>query len=165
MNLRKSQGKNATYGISLRAIGQDLERRDLKCLDLEVAGNTYRIRGWYGTPLPQAAVELCYTYEDIDSLEGEGQGKRHDPAGMPDFLSLTGILRTVGAYVDERCGCLLAVSKREESVTICYLTRDGDRRKEEHSISSIYEISVKLFKQRRRIGGSTDRPTGLRFTG
>lgn len=137
-----------SYALSLRAIGQDLEMRDLKAFDLEIKGNEYRVRGWYGATSSPAPVELCYTHKDIEYLEREGRAKRHDCSGMPDLLSLAGILRGVGAYVDQKDARLLGVSRREESVRIRYVTEGGDHREEKHLVSSIYEICVNMFKQR-----------------
>jgi hypothetical protein len=110
--------------------------------------------------LPSAVVELVYTLDDIDLLERNGRVKRRDPRGMPDLLSLSQILRAVGAYIDQRAGHLLSVSRYYdpseaiESVIFHYETYTHERKEEVWKASNIYDLCVRMYKRRERQGVS-----------
>lgn len=100
-------------------------------------------------------VELRYGAEEIDRLEREGRSRRGNSTGVPELLSLSQILRAVGAYIDEKRGRLLTVTRRDQSgdihsVTVEYENYKGERTEEERPFSNIYDLNVHFYKRRKR---------------
>ncbi|TMA09619.1 MAG: hypothetical protein E6J89_12520 [Deltaproteobacteria bacterium] len=138
------------YAQTLRVIGQALEERRFKDFDIKSEGKHYLIRDLTETEPSSQPVEFRYTREDIERLEQEAQARRRDPSRTPDFTSLSQLLRTVGDYLDARDGRLLGISRRSPLLTIEYETGQRRRREEEHLASSFYDLSVRMYKQRKR---------------
>ena len=96
-----------------------------------------------------SATELRYPPEDIDRLEHEGQARRRNRDGMPDPHSLSQLLRAVGGYINRRAFHLLAISWREESVSIVYRTAEGRRELDNFRlVDSIYDLWVHMYLRR-----------------
>src|SRR5262245_36355674 len=95
-----------------------------------------------------AKLNLRYTMKDMDRLERQGKAKRQNLAGVPNVASLSQLLRTIGAYVEEKRGRLVKISRNGDSLAIQYDTIRGKRREETVSVASLYEFWVKLYLQR-----------------
>jgi hypothetical protein len=96
-----------------------------------------------------SATELRYPPEDIDRLEHEGQARRRNRNGMPDPHSLSQLLRAVGGDINRRAVHLLAISWREESVSIVYRTAEGRRELDNFRlVDSIYDLWVHMYLRR-----------------
>jgi hypothetical protein len=95
-------------------------------------------------------IELRYTAEDVQRLEQEGQSRRRDSNGMPDFYNLSQILRTVGAYVDSKHTRMRKLYKRGMKLTLEYETAEGLPNIEEHTVSSFYNFFVHMYLHRQR---------------
>jgi hypothetical protein len=95
-----------------------------------------------------AKLNLRYTAKDMDRLERQGKAKRQNVAGVPDVASLSQLLRTIGAYVEEKQARLVKIARYGESLAIQYDTVDGERREEMVSAASLYEFWVQLYLQR-----------------
>jgi hypothetical protein len=163
---------------SLRAIAQDLEARHVKAFDLERQNDDYfvwvrtqtlpeepplkveravpwtsRLRFWHH-PVTQegnfraSATQLRYSPEDVDRLEDQGQARRRDPNGMPDARSLSQLLRAIGGHVSRSAVELLAISWREESVSVVYKTSQGRREMDAFRLDSIYDLWVNMYLRR-----------------
>ncbi|HEV8342715.1 MAG TPA: hypothetical protein VGR30_10130 [Candidatus Binatia bacterium] len=152
------------YSRTLRCIGQSLEALDLKALELRCQGSAYSIQGWQKGPLFSVDLERRYTPDDIKKLETEGRKKRHGLPRRAYLLSLSQLLRTAGTYVDQIEGRLLRVSWQNQSdkiqsVTIQYEAKSEPSRndKEERQLSTIDEICIHIYKQRKKIPASFDK--------
>jgi hypothetical protein len=150
----------ANYAQTLRAIGQDLEGKHPKSLNLVVTGGSYFTRGRAGSGPFLRSFELRYTPGDIDRLEREGLAKRMNSTGMPDFLSLSQILRAVGCYVDLKNGYLKRVSRENQSLTVEYVTGLSQHNREVCPTSHLYDFCVRMYIQRSCRNQSTDIETG-----
>jgi len=95
-----------------------------------------------------AKLNLRYTAKDMDRLERQGKAKRRNLAGVPDVASLSQLLRTIGAYVEEKHARLVKIARQRDSIAIQYDTVGGERREETVSAASLYEFWVKLYLQR-----------------
>jgi hypothetical protein len=95
-----------------------------------------------------AQLDLRYTAKDMDRLEQQGKAKRQNVAGVPDVASLSQLLRTIGAYVEEKRARLVKIARHGDSLAIQYDTIGGKRREETVSAASLYEFWVKLYLQR-----------------
>jgi hypothetical protein len=130
------------YAKALRAIGQNLEELGLKVFGIKSEGNDYVI---------SEPIGLRYTPADIDRLDREGQAKRSDPSGMPDFRSLSQLLRAVGDYLEHKDARLLGVSRQAgvvPLVAIEYKTEQRQLKEEEYLSSDLYDFCLRMYKQR-----------------
>jgi hypothetical protein len=132
---------------TLRVIGQVLEERRLKDFDLRHDTNAYLIRD-VKEGVSSERVELRYTHEEVEELERQGRARRGGSTKIPDFTSLSQVLRAIGDYLDGKDSRLLAISSRAPSFTIEYETGQRFRQEEEHLASAFYDRSVRMYKQR-----------------
>jgi hypothetical protein len=144
------------YANALRAIGQDLEMRDIKTLDLTIMGTQYVVKCGYQTPPSPMPVTLYYSPEDVERLDQEAREKRRDTASPGDFLTLSHILRAIGGYVEKKNARLLRVSNNDSAgndslFRVEYETAEGDHVVDDRSGSAIYEICVHMYKQRGKL--------------
>lgn len=156
--------QSRAYYQTLRAIGQALEAQQLSTFDLKCSGESYLVRGetsrssntlqtWLQRlqgRLPKDSREVTYTPQDIERLERHGREKRRDPYRLPDFHSLSNVLRTLGAYLDIKGADLLRVQKKELSMTVLYQTRHGHPEIEERDIASFYDLSLQMYRKREK---------------
>lgn len=139
------------YSQALRAIGQDLESLNLKYFDITSQGKDYLVRA--GTsPEP---LEMRYTPEDIGRLERQGRSKRSDPSQTPDLAAISQALRAIGEYIDRKDGRLVKLSRQVPSgnmplLSVEYQTGMRERKKEELRASGLYDLSVRMYKQREK---------------
>jgi hypothetical protein len=97
-----------------------------------------------------AQLDLRYTTKDMDRLQQDGKAKRRTPAGVPDVAGLSQLLRTIGAYVEQKKARLMKISRYGESLVIEYDTVTGETREEKVTAGSLYELWVELYLQRSR---------------
>lgn len=151
------------YSHILRCIGQSLEPLDLKAVDVKRQGHAYLIQGWSKSMSSTVDLEQRYTMEDIRNLEMEGRKKRQRVPSIPNLLSLSQVLRLAGNYVDRLCGHLLRVSwqcqsDKIQSITVQYeIPHDGRKDSDDAQIATIDEISLHLYKQRKKISGASEK--------
>jgi hypothetical protein len=93
-------------------------------------------------------IELHYTPGDIDRLDKQGRRRRRDKSRTPDFYTLSQILRTVGAYVDQKGALLLAVSRSGSRLTIQYKMGEGQLTIENHDVPSLYNFFSQMCLHR-----------------
>ena len=141
------------YARDLRAIGDDLESKEIEDFELKSDGINYlmRVEAWEPPPKKLATdvlieglhtlwqklqrreprpvfpadFEQRYTPEDIDRLDREGRTRRQPSQKMPGTESVSQILRAVGAYLDLKGTHLLELSKRGPWITLRYKTAEG----------------------------------------
>lgn len=107
-------------------------------------------------PPCKTAKDLRYTEDDLIRLDEEGKARRSRAAARTvDFLSATELLRSLGAFVDKKKGQLVRVSNNDSStaarsVRLEYKTENGELQSDEIPVSSIYDLSVRMYKERGR---------------
>jgi hypothetical protein len=143
----------AKVSDALRAIGEDLEIRGIRCLDLRCDGDTYIVQCGYQEPPSATPVTLQYSQEDIDHLDDQGQAKRKDSPPAKDFLALSHVFRGIGWYVENKNARLLRISNTESVgenavFKIEYEPDRGDPVTEERPVSTLYDVCVNMYKQR-----------------
>lgn len=134
-----------SYKPFLRTIGQILNTLEVDEFDLTIVGDQFIIRTQSLSPqsswqrllryfvrssIEQAhktVTELRYTLADLEDLELTYRQFAVDGNRVPDRRSLPQVLRIVGAYLDEKQGELLSVSKRNPSFLITYLNSAGEQ--------------------------------------
>lgn len=162
LNFHERTAATLFYSRTLRCIGQSLEKLDLKALELRCQGGIYLIQGWQKGPLSSVDVEMRYTPEDIKRLETEGRKNRQAGTKRLSLLGLAQLLRTAGGYVDQVEGRLIRVSWQNQSdkiqsLTIQYEAADRDPKEEARHISTIDEICLHIYKQKKKIPASWDK--------
>jgi hypothetical protein len=125
----------------IRFVWEDLPGERAPEEDIEFAMSTWPAR-----------LNLRYTAKDADRLEEEGKANRQSAVGMPDVVSLSQLLRTIGAYVDRKNARLVRISRSGQSLAIQYETVNGEERQETVSAGSLYEFWAQLYLQRSKGG-------------
>jgi hypothetical protein len=154
----------STFAQKLRAIGQAMEGAHFEDFDIESNGNSFFIRGIIRSkpesvsflrallgksPTQDARFrEFRYTSDEIERLEKEGQARRRDPDGMPDFYTLSQMLRTVGAYIDGKRARLGKLYRRGTRLILEFEGTQVPPSIEEHTVSSFYNFFVHMYLRR-----------------
>ena len=101
-------------------------------------------------PQPSSGtLEIHYTNEDIARRDTEGQSKRTGAPGSPEAHTLSQILRAVGAFVDQKQGRLLGVTKDGQDISIEYESALKRDMTEKFTVASLYDYWVKMYLRRR----------------
>ncbi len=168
------------YAEELRAVGQALEAQKCTAVELEVEGNGYRVRAETGQSEKTDAsfagiikkfvlsfgfllqtekqptvrsIELRYGPKEIQKLIQEGFTKRLDIHAVPDYFSLSHILRQVGAYLDDLHHATLAcVIVKDRWITVRYKDSYGQLKELKQDLQFFYDYWVKMYLRR------SDRP-------
>jgi hypothetical protein len=171
------------YAEELRAVGQALEAQTFISVELEVEGDGYRVRAevdqskkadssfgaivkqlllGFGSSLqtkkqPTArAIETRYGAEEIQKLIQEGVARRLDTHTVPDYFSLSHILRQTGAYLDGLYhATLVRVTVKGDWITIHYRNGSGQLKEFTQDIQFFYDYWVKMYLRR------SDRPVPM----
>ena len=94
------------------------------------------------------SIDLCYTLEDVERLEGVGRARRGNSQAKADITSLSQILRSVGGYLSKKSASLIKVTRETKLVTVEYETSLGNRMKETFSAQDLYDLWVGMYLQR-----------------
>jgi len=93
-------------------------------------------------------IELQYTNKDIDRLEQEGRANRTNPNRIPEYSSLSQILRCVGAYLVQKRARLIKLWRDSDSVSLEYQTSLGNMLKDTLVVGELYDLWVRMYMQR-----------------
>jgi hypothetical protein len=155
---------NPSYDQHLRNIGQSLEAQRINDFELKYQGKRYLVKGDPEQEMSLLATlrqwqkrlrregltsSLSYALQDIEQLERQGRSQRLRTNRLPDFYALPNVLRTLGAYLDEKGAELIELHKRPLTLMLLYRNRDGHPAVEERSIASFYDFFIKLHGKRK----------------
>ena len=148
--------RSMTQQQALRAIGQDLERRDIRTFDIRCERDLYVVHGGYQDPPAPMPVTVHYSQNDLEDLNQQGNDKRDRTSGNMDFLRLSLILRAIGAHVEGKKGRLRRISNSSaRSMTpifrIEYETASGEQVTNDLTSTAVYDICVSTYKLRGKI--------------
>ena len=151
-----------SYAFALRCIGQDLDRRGIKCFEIRCAGRAFIVEGGYQEPPAQTPVTIYYRPADIDELDEAGAEKRNQSPPTPDFLSKAQVFRTIGGYLDKAEATLICITNNESgaaenSLKVEYMSRDRENVINRHTGADIYGMCVTMYKQRGKLTGTGGR--------
>ncbi len=153
-----------SYDQHLRNIGQSLEAQRINVFELKYQDRRYVVKGdpereasllamlrQWQRRLRREAINssLSYASQDIAQLERQGRRRRLQPDRLPDFYALPNVLRTLGAYLDEKGAELIELHKRPLTLMLLYRNRNGHPAVEERSIASFYDFFLKLHAGRK----------------
>jgi hypothetical protein len=149
------------YTSALRCIGQDFDRRGIKCFDIRftVKGKEYLVQAGYQDPPAQTPVTISYRETDLAELDQLGAKKRGQAVAAGDFLSRAQVFRTIGGYLDKSEGQLVRLTNNElsggePSLKVEYVSRDRERVVDTYSGSNLYGMCVTMYKQRGKMNGT-----------
>jgi len=101
-------------------------------------------------PQPSSGIlEIHYSNEDIARTDSAGQSQRTGAPGSPEAHTLSQILRAVGAFVDQKQGRLLAVTKDAQEISVEYESALKRDMTEKFTVASLYDYWVKMYLRRR----------------
>jgi len=100
------------------------------------------------TPAIVNQLDLCYTLKDVDRLEQKGQARRGEAPAVAQTPGLSHLLRTIGAYLEEKPARLLKIAKDGESVTVVYETLSGIKFEEKLDGATLREWETQMFIKR-----------------
>jgi hypothetical protein len=144
------------YSTALRCIGQELELRGLRTIDLVCDTTGYIILCGYQPPPAPTPVTLRYTLAEILELDRTGEEQRGNTLPSNDFVSTVQILRAIGGYLDKNQARLVRISNSEPRgnspfYTVEYETKEGERVIDDRDGAAIYNMCVSMYKQRRKV--------------
>ena len=141
--------------VTVRGGGSDVEKaesrnlrfswgigRDRKASDVALEASP--------APVIVNQLDLCYTLKDVDRLDQKGQARRGETQGVASAPSLSQLLRTIGAYLDEKPARLVKISKDGESVTVVYETIAGIKFEEKLAVADLHDLGAQLSMKRGR---------------
>ena len=147
------------YATALRCIGQDLERRGLKCFDVRCEGKNYTVQCGYQDPPAPTPVTIYYRPADIAELDRSGEEKRNQVSPSKDFLNQAQIFRTIGGFLDKNEAKLIRLANnqpgaKDTTLVVEYINRDRERVVDDRAGSAIYDLCVAMYKQRGKLTGT-----------
>ena len=93
-------------------------------------------------------VTYGFELRDVEELSKRGRAQRANPGQIPQFRDPSNILRTIGAYIDDKNAELVELHNRPISVTLVYRDRSGREYREDRPISSFQKVFVELTEKR-----------------
>ena len=150
------------FAIALRCIGQDLERRGIRCFDIRFEANEYIALCGYQEPPAATPVTIQYRPLDLADMDDAGAEKKGKPAPAKEFLNHVQILRTIGGFLDKNEARLIRLTNNESpstepSIKVEYISRDGERVLADRTGSALYDMCVAMYKQRGKLTGTGGR--------
>jgi hypothetical protein len=137
---------------------------DLKAVEIKTHGDSYVVQLWNKGVSLSMDLEQHYSLEDLRQLEIKGREKIRPFGGAPDLLSLSQVLRLAGNYVDRIRGRLIRVSWQDQSDKIQSVTiqfepsnRIQHAAQGESQVTTIEELCIHIYKQKKRINASADK--------
>ncbi len=143
------------YSITLRCIGQDLQRRGLNSFDLRMEGDDF-IAVCGGQELPASAPQTVrYTPTDIETGHRQGEQQR-GKASNKEFLHQAQMLRAIGEYLDKYGSTLIRITNNDVELEgslyrVEYLTREGEHVIDDRPGSAIFDMCVLMYQKRGKI--------------
>jgi hypothetical protein len=132
---------SGSHETALRTVGQALELLNVRSFSLDLSDESYVVEG-------SGFSGLQFSQEKLSQLEEQARARRSNSNPGPDPHSLSQMLRTVGAYADQKQHRLLKVSWCDGRVVISYGQPRGGEKTEELTKINLYDLWVHLYKLR-----------------
>ena len=100
------------------------------------------------TPAIVNQLDLCYTLKDVGRLEQTGRARRGEAPVVAETPGLSHLLRTIGAYLEEKPARLVKIVKDGESVTVVYETLSGIKFEEKLDGATLRDWETQMFIKR-----------------
>lgn len=138
------QSRLGTYAAQLRAVGQGIEQLKLAQFEIEAVRDDYMVRSLEGE-----AQQWRWTPDAVERLELEGRRRRQRAEGMPEAHRPSQVLRALGQYLDNLGARPKRITKGAEEVVVVYETSAGAKVTESRTLSSVYNLWVRMYLHRR----------------
>ena len=148
-----------SFASALRCIGQDLDRRGIKCFDIRFEAKEFTALCGYQEPPAPTPVTIHYRYSDLEEIDQDNAERRGEPAPAKEFLNQVQIFRTVGGYLDKIEARLIRLTNNESPssepcVKVEYISREGEHVCADRAGSELYDMCVVMYKQRGKLTGT-----------
>lgn len=141
-----------SYAGALRCIGQELQRQNIDLFELKSHPNEFCLQCGDPNPPYTGLIEMVFSKEKIQMIDGESRAQRGQSAGEIRFDSISETLRAVGEYIDKKRGSLRWVSNggspSDAVLQLEYQTRLGEVELETLTMSFIREACVRMYQKR-----------------
>jgi len=165
-----------SYAQILRSVGQMLEGLAIQSFVLKIEGNGFTV-STRQSPRPQekclrvfwrrlrgkganshdnpssGVLELRYTAAEIARMNSDGRAKRGPTAGTPEPHSLSQVLRSVGAFVDDKGGVLETIRKDDHKIEFEYTSVSKTTTTQQFTLATLYDYWVNMYLRRSSRGG------------
>src|SRR3990170_6002097 len=138
------QSRPGTYAAELRAVGQGIEQLKLAQFEIEAVRDDYMVRSLEGE-----AQQWRWTPDAVERLEHEGRRRRQRAEGMPEAHRPSQVLRALGQYLDNLGARPKRITKGTDEIVMVYETSAGSRVTESRTLSSVYDLWVRMYLRRR----------------
>jgi hypothetical protein len=139
-------------GVSVHAQKRDEKPAQAAGVSLRVTWQIFRRKKAQPDRAPQPTsglLEIHYGYDEIARMDKEAQRLRRGAGGSSGADTLSQILRAVGAFVDQKQGRLLAVTKDGQEISIEYESALKRNLTEKFTVASLYDFWVRMYLRRR----------------
>jgi hypothetical protein len=139
-------------GVSVHAQKRDDPPAQPEGISLRVSWQIFRKKKPVPDQTPQPTsglLELHYSYDEIARMDKEAQTRRQGARGSSEAHTLSQILRAIGAFVDQKQGRLLSVTKDGQDISIEYESALKRNLTEKFTVASLYDFWVKMYLRRR----------------
>ncbi len=163
------------YSYVLRCIGQSLEGKTLKSLEVKTQGDKFIVQGWSKGASNTRDLEVRYAPQDIKELDEQGRVHRTHDSAPSNLLSLPQVLRFCGSYVDRLRGRLMRLSWQDQTDKIQSITIQFEPHEERQSgsgdsqVTTVEELYIHVYKKRKKITSGVEklwhRPSAGTFDG
>jgi hypothetical protein len=143
----------ADSGVSVHAQKREHAPEEAGGVSLRVTWQMFRRKKASSDPVPQPTsglVEIHYSYDEIARMDQEAQRRRQGAGAAADSgaHTLSQVLRAVGAFVDQKQGRLLAVTKEGQEISVEYESALKRQLTEKFTVASLYDFWVKMYLRR-----------------
>jgi hypothetical protein len=107
-----------------------------------------RMAAFGSQPANLSRMELRYTAADVERLDEEGRARRGQSQTVGDAWSLSQILRSLGAYLNQKQARLSKITRESDEICVEYETSVGTKMKETLAIKDLYDLWVRMYLQR-----------------
>lgn len=97
-------------------------------------------------------LDLCYTVQDVYRLDEEGRARRGSSQDSADASSLSQVLRSIGAYLNQKRARLCKINRELDSLAVEFKTSMGSIIKETLTLKDLYDLWVRMYIQRSERG-------------
>ena len=103
---------------------------------------------------------MRFTPGQVSQLAREFSGRRGIPNLHSDIFGAAELLRVVGHYLDLQKFCLLGIFRRDQFLTLRFVTARGEQKQEFFQTAYFYRLFVKMYVNRgeRMNPGKLQRP-------
>jgi len=150
---------------ALSVVGEDLDLRGIKTFAIRCDGDLVVVDGGYQAPPAPTPVTLHYGRDDIEQLDRKARERCDFLSATRNFIYLSKIFSSIGAYVGEKGAQLLSLSNVASTesmpvIDIEYETVEGERGHERLTDAEVYTLCVRNHKRT----GKKENLNGLRYT-